>query len=98
MFRSPASSNECIDDALARARQSAGSKYIRIGGGVETIREYLRAGLVDEMHLAISPVFLGTGEHLLHGLDLPALGYRVAEHVATDAATHVVLARDLPHG
>ena len=83
-----------IEDALTRARQSAGAKDIRIGGGVETVRQYLRAQLIDEMHLAISPVILGSGEHLLHGLDLPALGYRVTEHVASDAATHVVLTRD----
>ena len=82
-----------IDEALSRARQSAGSKDIRVGGGVETIRQYLRARLIDEMHLAISPVILGSGEHLLHGLDLPALGYHVTEHVASDLATHVVLTR-----
>jgi dihydrofolate reductase len=58
---------------------------------VATIRQYLRAGLIDEMHLAISPVLLGSGEHLFAGLDAPALGYRCAEHVATPNATHVVL-------
>jgi dihydrofolate reductase len=84
---------EGIEEALRRARQAAGSKDVRIGGGVSTIRQYLQAGLVDEMHLAISPVLLGSGEHLLSGLDLRALGYRVAEHVPSDAATHVVLAR-----
>src|SRR5688500_9982556 len=82
-----------IEEALTRARQSAGSKDIRVGGGVETVRQYLRAGLVDEMHLAISPVFLGTGEHLLEGLDLVALGYQVTEHAATDMATHVLVTR-----
>ena len=82
-----------IEDALGRARQAAGSKDIRVGGGAETIRQYLRARLIDEMHLAISPVLLGEGEHLLQGIDLPALGYRVTEHVASDAATHVVIAR-----
>src|SRR5687768_5078784 len=76
-----------IEEALTRARKAAGSRDIRIGGGAETIRQYLRARLVDEMHVAISPVLLGAGEHLLQGLDLPALGYRVTEHVATDAAT-----------
>jgi dihydrofolate reductase len=85
---------EGIEEALKRARQAAGSKDVRIGGGVQTIRQYLRAGLVDRMHLAFSPVLLGSGEHLLSGVDLPALGYRVAEHVATEAATHVVLTRD----
>jgi dihydrofolate reductase len=83
---------EGMEEALRRARQAAGSKDVRIGGGVSTIRQYLQAGLVDEMHLAISPV-LGSGEHLLSGLDLRALGYRVAEHVPSDAATHVVLTR-----
>ena len=81
------------EEALTRARQSAGARDIRIGGGVETVRQYLRAQLVDEMHLAISPVVLGTGEHLLQGLDLPRLGYQVSEHVASSAATHVVFTR-----
>jgi dihydrofolate reductase len=84
---------EGIEEALRRARQAAGSKDVRMGGGVDTIRQYLRAGLVDEMHLAISPVVLGSGEHLLTGLDLSALGYQVSEHVASEAATHVVLTR-----
>jgi dihydrofolate reductase len=78
------------DEALERAKEAAGSTDIRIGGGVATVRRYLRAGLVDEMHLAISPVILGSGESLLSGLDLNALGYRLAEHAPTGAATHVV--------
>ena len=82
-----------IEEALRRAREAAGSKDIRIGGGVGTIRQYLEAKLVDEMHLAIAPVLLGRGEHLLTGLDLRALGYRVGQHVASDAATHVVITR-----
>jgi dihydrofolate reductase len=84
---------EGIEDALRRAWAAAGSKDVRIGVGVDTVRQYLRAGLVDEMHLAISPVLLGSGEHLLCGLDLLALGFRVAEHVRSEAATHVVLKR-----
>jgi dihydrofolate reductase len=80
-----------IEEALSRARQAAGAKDIRVGGGAETIRQYLKAGLVDEMHLAISPMLLGSGEHLLAGIDLPALGYRVAEQVQTEATTHVVI-------
>jgi dihydrofolate reductase len=84
---------EGIAEALRRAREAAGSKDVRVGGGVETIRQYLRAGLVDEVHLAISPVLLGSGEHLLSGVDLPALGYRVTEHVPSEAALHVVLER-----
>jgi dihydrofolate reductase len=82
-----------IEDALERAKRAAGAKDIRIGGGAETIRQYIRAQLVDEMHLAISPVLLGSGEHLFAGLDLPALGYRVIEQVPSEAALHVVLAR-----
>ena len=82
-----------IHDALERAKDAAGGKDVRLGGGVATIREYLRAGLVDELHLAVSPVLLGSGEHLLGGVDLPKLGYRCIEQVGTPAATHYVLAR-----
>ena len=82
-----------IEEALRRAKEAAGEKDVRIGGGVETIRQYLRAGLIDQMHLAFSPVLLGAGENLLAGLDLPALGYRVAEQVPSEAALHVVLER-----
>ena len=80
-----------IEETLRRAREAAGSKDIRIGGGVSTVRQYLRAGLVDEMHFAIAPILLGSGEHLLSGLDLPALGYKVREQVASPGATHVVV-------
>ena len=66
---------------------------MRIGGGVSTIRQYLQAGLIDEMHLAISPVLLGSGESLLAGLDMPALGWRVTEREGTEQALHVVMAR-----
>ena len=82
-----------IHEALARAREAAGGQDVRLGGGVSTIRQYLRAGLVDSLHLAISPVLLGRGEHLLGELDLVSLGFRCTEHVASEAATHVVLAR-----
>ena len=82
-----------IDNALARAREAADGKDIRLGGGIATIREYLRAGLVDEMHLAYAPVFLGSGESLLAGMDLPALGYQVNEHVTTAASMHVMVAK-----
>ena len=84
---------EGITAALALARAAAGDKDVKIGGGVSTVRQYLQAGLVDELHVAISPVVLGRGEALFAGLDLPALGFRVVEHVATAAASHVVLAR-----
>jgi dihydrofolate reductase len=82
-----------IEVALDRARAAAGGKDIRLGGGVETIRQYLKAGLIDELHLAFAPRLLGSGEHLLAGLDMPALGYSVTEHATTEKAMHVVLAR-----
>jgi len=82
-----------IEAALDRARQAAGGKDVRVGGGVSTIRQYLRAELVDEMHLAIAPVLLGAGEALLTGIDLPALGFKCTEHVPTALATHVVLSK-----
>ena len=82
-----------IEEALSRARKAAGGKDVRVGGGVATIQQYLRARLLDELHIAVSPVLLGSGEALFAGIDLPALGYEVAEHVATPAATHVVLAK-----
>ena len=83
---------EGIESALEQAKAAAGGKNVRLGGGVSTIRQYLRAALIDELHLAISPVLLGRGEHLLHGLDLPALGYECVRHAAgARAAAHVVL-------
>jgi len=82
-----------IHAALRRATEAAGGKDVRLGGGVATIREYLGAGLVDELHLAIAPVLLGTGEHLLAGIDLVKLGYECTEHVPTSQATHVVLTK-----
>src|SRR5687768_9839801 len=82
-----------FDSALAQARAAAGDRDVRVAGGVATIRQYLTAALIDEMHVAISPVLLGHGEHLFAGIDLPARGFRVAERVASDAATHVVLSR-----
>jgi dihydrofolate reductase len=80
-----------IHEALDRARQAAGEKDIRIGGGVATIQQYLRERLIDELHIAIAPVLLGSGERLFEGIDLVKLGYECAEHVATPAATHMVL-------
>ena len=80
-----------IHAALERACVAAGGRDVRLGGGVATLRQYLSAGLVDEMHLAQSAILLGSGEHLMSGLDLPALGYRCVEHVATSKATHFVL-------
>jgi dihydrofolate reductase len=80
-----------IHAALERARIAADGKDVRLGGGVGTIRQYLEARLIDEMHVAISPVVLGSGEHLFAGIDLLALGYAPAEHTATPRATHFVL-------
>ena len=83
-----------VHAALQRALEAAGGRDVRIGGGVGTIRQYLTAGLIDEMHLAIAPVLLGSGEHLLAGINALELGYQVAEHVPTaGAATHVVLTK-----
>jgi dihydrofolate reductase len=82
-----------IHSALRQAVDAAGGKDVRLGGGVSTIRQYRQAGLVDEMHIAIAPVLLGSGEHLLYDLDLPALGYQRTEHVPGTGATHIVVAR-----
>lgn len=83
-----------IHAALQRALAAANGKDIRIGGGVATIQQFLRAGLIDELHLTIAPVFLGSGEQVFHNIDLPKLGYRCTQHVSTPKATHVVLTRD----
>jgi dihydrofolate reductase len=82
---------EGFESALQQAQRAAGSKDIRVGGGVATVRHYLQARLIDEMHLAVAPAFLGKGEHLLHDIDLPALGYKVSEHVQGEKAMHVVM-------
>jgi dihydrofolate reductase len=84
---------EGIEAALAQAKAAAGDDDVRIGGGVSTIRQYLRAGLIDELHLAVRPVLLGSGEHLFHGLDLRSLGYECERHVAGERAMHVFLRR-----
>lgn len=82
-----------IHAALERARDAAGGKDVRVGGGAATIRQYLQARLIDELHLAISPVLLGSGERLFDGLNLAELGYTCTQHVASQRATHVVLTR-----
>ena len=82
-----------IHAALERAREAAGQLDVRIGGGVSTIRQCLEARLIDEMHLAVTPVLLGSGEHLFGGLDLPALGYRIAECVPSARAVHYIISR-----
>ena len=82
-----------IEAALARARAAAGDRDIRIGGGAGTIRQYLQARLVDEMHIAVSPILLGSGEPLFAGMDLPALGYTTSRSVASAKATHYVISK-----
>jgi len=84
---------EGIHAALQRAADAAKGQDIRLGGGVATIRQYLRAGLIDEVHIAVSPILLGCGEHLLAGIDAPRLGYRLTECVPTSTVTHVVLTK-----
>lgn len=82
-----------IHAALERAKAAAGDKDVRVGGGAATIRQYLEAGLMDEMHLAIAPVALGRGESLLSGIDLRKLGYKCTEHATSEAAMHVVFTK-----
>ncbi len=80
-----------IQSALQQARKAAGDKDVRIGGGVSTLRQFLKAGLVDEMHLALVPVLMGKGENLFAGLDLHELGFKCVERGSSEQATHVVL-------
>ena len=80
-----------IQSALKQAKAAAGGRDVRLGGGVSTIRQYLRAAMIDELHLVISPVLLGSGEHLLKDIDTRALGYECAKYVAGERAMHVFL-------
>src|SRR3984885_4381452 len=80
-----------IKEALMRAKATAGGRDIKIGGGVSTVRQYLKAGLVDEIHFVISPVVLGRGEAMFPDIDLPSLGFRIDAHETTEKATHIVL-------
>src|SRR6201991_4043088 len=82
-----------IEEALQEALDAAGAKDVKIGGGADTVKQYVQAGHVDEIHLAVAPIALGQGEPLFSGLDLRALGYRTVEHVPTERATHIVLAK-----
>ena len=82
-----------IDSALRQARATAGDLDVKIGGGVSTVRQYLQAGAIDELHCAISPVVLGQGEVMFAGIDLTAMGYRVTEQTTTPKAMHVVMTR-----
>jgi dihydrofolate reductase len=83
-----------IHSALQRAKEAARNKDVRIGGGVATIQQYLRARLIDELHLAFRPVFMGSGENLFAGIDLAYLGYRCTQHVSTELAIHARLKRE----
>ena len=82
---------EGIHAALEQARAAAGGRDVRLGGGVSTVRQYLRAGLIDDLHLAMRPVLLGAGENLLQDLDMRALGYECEKQVAGERATHLFL-------
>ncbi|MBX3518862.1 MAG: dihydrofolate reductase family protein [Xanthobacteraceae bacterium] len=84
---------EGVEAALEKAKAAAKGRDIRVGGGVSTLRQYLQAKLIDEMHIAVSPVLLGSGEHLWSGIDLPKLGYERKEYVPSDAAAHYVFGR-----
>ena len=84
---------EGIEAALGRAREAADGRDVRLGGGVAAVRQYLNARLIDEMHVAVSPVLLGGGEALFADMDPPRLGYEVIEHVPSENVTHIVLAR-----
>jgi len=83
-----------IESALRRAKEAAKDKDVRIGGGVATVQQYLRARLIDELHLAFRPILMGAGENLFTGIDMMELGYRCTEHVSTELAMHVVLRKD----
>jgi dihydrofolate reductase len=83
-----------IEEALDRAKKAAGTKDIKIGGGVSTVRQYLQAGLIDSLHIASVPVLLGEGEALFQGLDLRALGYSVTDRKLSEYAAHITLDRD----
>jgi dihydrofolate reductase len=82
-----------IEEALDRAKKAAGTKDIKIGGGVSTVRQYLQAGLIDSLHIASVPVLLGEGEALFQGLDLRALGYSVTDRKLSEYAAHLTLER-----
>ncbi len=83
-----------IEEALDRAKKAAGTKDVKIGGGVTTVRQYLQAGLIDSLHIASAPVLLGRGEALFHGLDLRGLGYSVTDRKTSEYATHLTLERE----
>jgi dihydrofolate reductase len=86
-----------IHAALEQASAAAGGRDVRLGGGVSTIRQYLRAALIDELHVVIRPVLLGAGEHLLQDIDIRSLGYECVKSVAGERATHVYLRKNGSH-
>jgi dihydrofolate reductase len=86
-----------IEAALEEARKVANGKDIRIGGGVSTIRQFLEAGYIDEMHLAFAPIFLGSGEHLFAGIDLPKLGFIETQRIYGEDAMHIILKKPSNH-
>jgi dihydrofolate reductase len=85
---------EGIESSFEKAEKAAGGKDIRIGGGTLTIRQFLQAGLIDEMHIAFAPVFLGTGEHLFSGINLPKLGFTELQTIYGEGATHIILEKN----
>ena len=86
---------EGIHDALERAFDSANGKDVRIGGGVSTIKQYLQEKLIDEMHIAVSPVLLGSGENLFSNIDLLSLGYRITNYKASENAAHLIIKKEI---
>jgi dihydrofolate reductase len=82
---------EGIEEAAKRAAEAAGGKDVRIGGGTSTIQQYLRAGVIDEMHLTVSPALLGAGEKFFGNVDLVKMGFRVTRHAMSERAMHVVM-------
>jgi dihydrofolate reductase len=83
-----------IESAIEKAKEAANGKDIRIGGGVSTIRQFLQAGCIDEMHFVVSPVFLGSGENLFSGIDIPKLGFNKIQRITGEGATHITLTKD----
>ncbi len=83
-----------VEVALQKAKESAKGKDVRLGGGTNTIRQYLQKQLIDEMHLAISPNVFGKGENLFTGIDLPSLGYKTKEYKMSDKAMHIIIGKD----
>ena len=84
-----------INAALEKAFDFANGKDVRVGGGVSTIHQYLKAQLIDELNLVVSPVILGSGENLFYNLNLTSLGYKCTKHISTDKAMHLVIKKSI---